>query len=216
MAFTPKHIAYKEGCEIVEAFGQQFVVRQGADNIKDIWWEITADCDTIPEMLITILGTDGQDGLCWTSWEDCLVEWAVHPWGIDSNLLTESTLYNGARTEQEDMDLMDVIAGVIARLEEHPRYKDKQNPLSSRLLSQLGYQVGKRALKPEILDPVWRTKVGLGKLLRIAAEKGEVDPTDVASEAAEDGNHHTLAAVLRFVRDASEHTLNSIKDTWYV
>ena len=161
--------------------------------------------------LCTMVGWDGapiSSELALTDIQ-CLIEYAIVPWDMDANSLIEHALCMVRQSEQSD--LMDILAERIVSLEQ---YQAKQNPLTRRLLAQIGYHVGTHSLKPEIQDRRWKIAVGLGKLLRVLNETEQVDPTDIAARAAEDGNHHSLAAVLRLIRDASEHIIKQIKKTW--
>lgn len=180
----------------VQRFGETFVVRRGTNNIKEIWQGITglnpnAENFNCPDFLITNATSDGDDGLCWTSWEECLVEYAAHAWGLNTNLMTEATLYIG-RQDQEKNDVVDLIAAIVAKWGDFS---------ATRLLSQLAYNLGKRILKPEILDRVWRIQTGLGRMLRITHETENVDPVAATVSGVEDGNHHDLAEALRTIRD---------------
>jgi len=68
----------------IAKFGQAFLVRRGEQFVRPMWEEITGLREGIcPEFLITNFHTDGLDGLCWTSWEECLMEYAVIQWELN-------------------------------------------------------------------------------------------------------------------------------------
>lgn len=179
----------------VERFGQEFCVREGIQNISQIWSEITdGDGTLIPSFLITSKN-DGSDGLYWTSWEECLIENAVHQWNFSPNLLTEQTMRID-RDKQSAMDLMDVIGFNVVELD-----NSGNADFSARLLSQLSYQIGKQILKTDT-NSQQKTKVGLVRLLRRFIEKEQTYLTDlmeIAGSVFEDVNDHNRAAACRII-----------------
>jgi hypothetical protein len=176
-------------------FGQEFIVREGIQNISQIWSEITeGDGTLIPSFLITSKN-DGSDGLYWTSWEECLIENAVHQWNFSPNLLTEQTMRID-RDNQSAMDLMDVIGFNVVELD-----NSGNADFSARLLSQLSYQIGKRRLKTD-MNSQQKTKAGLVRLLRKFIEKEQtylIDLMEIAGSVFEDANDHNRAAACRIL-----------------
>jgi hypothetical protein len=78
---------------------------------------------------------------------------------------------------------------------------------ATRLLGQLGYQIGKRMLRPEIMDRITRIETGLGRLLRINYETESVDPVKVSADALEDANHHDRTAAIRMVNEMTDYQI---------
>lgn len=185
-------------------FGQSFCVRKGSENIKDIFCEITgmdpeAVCKNleVPDLFIST-DEDCSDGLYWTSWEECLMQYAVNVWKLSPNLLVEANLLL-PRTDTYKLDLMDGIGGTVV--------KHFGENCATRLFAQLAFQLGKQILKPGFVHRITRIQAGLGRLLRCNYDIESVNPIEVCADALEDGNHHDRTQALRIVQEMSDSQL---------
>lgn len=193
---------YQKQVKFETHFGQSFCVRKGSENIKDIFCEITGMDPNdknleVPDLFIST-DEDCSDGLYWTSWEECLMQYAVNIWKLSPNLLVEANLLL-PRTDTYKMDLMDCIGGSVV--------KHFGENFATRLFAQLAFQLGKQILKPGFVHRITQIQAGLSRLLRCNSDTESINLIEVSADALEDGNHHDRTKALRIVQEMSDSQL---------
>lgn len=175
---------------IENRFGIGFVVRTGVE-AQQKWTEISAN-DHEVDFLITHAAEDGDDGLCWTDWYECLMEHAVYAWDMSPNLLTEATI-GLERTQQGWRDLAELLGHLLS--------KSTFNIV--RFLFGAGLKTGRMCVKQEIHDPKIIIKHGLAKILAELMygvnQKYNVDLLEVVASAYEEQNWHDVAEKIRAI-----------------